>query len=233
MKNLIVTMLALTCLLLSSCSKDESSKFHGKTITDVDTLHTSITYENEYVRVVNVVLHPGEAIPAYGAGGRLIYSLSDYNITVTEDGNELVKHWSFGDIHWHDTTEFSLANNDSVDIKFSLIKRTEKQFPDVDIALLHDDVTSHSDKSFVLIENDQIKVVKVTLAPGDSLPKHAGINRLYIPQTSYDIICQVEDVGDVELQHEIGDYRFFQPGTHSIKNVGATEAVYLLVSFKK
>jgi hypothetical protein len=233
LKTHVFVICALIGLLSISCSKDDDSKFHYKTITDVDALHTTVVYENAYVKIVDIDLHPGEMIPAHDAGMCLTYSLSDYDVTVVEGEQRTVNHRNSGDVNWHDLATVSLENNDTVDVKFSIIRRTENDLPGFDLATLEDDVTEHSNQSVVLIENDRIKVVQITLAAGDSIPKHAGINRLYLPQSNYDIILQVDDVGNVELTHSVGDYRFFKPGAHGVTNIGNTEAVYLLVSFKQ
>ncbi len=235
MKKMIVIIIAIIGLLLVSCSSDDKSdsKFHYKSISEMDTLHTSIVYENEYIQIINVELHQGEMIPAFESGGRLIYSLTDYDITMIENGNKTVKSWKFGDIHWHDHTNFSLENNDTLVAKFSIIKRTNVAIPKTETTFLGDDVTTHAEHVVKILDNDQFKVVRVTLAPGESIGQHTGIHRLYIPETDYYLVCQVGDVGDVELNHKIGDYRFFTPGSHGMKNAGETEAVYLLVSFKK
>jgi len=64
--------------------------------------HGQVLLENEAVRVVEVVLEPGESTTRHPGGNRLIYSLSDYTIRWTEgDAQAGERSWSEGEAHWH------------------------------------------------------------------------------------------------------------------------------------
>jgi len=84
----------------------------------------------------------------------------------------------------------------------------------------------------VIFENDYTKVLKVSLAPGESQPTHNGENRVIYSLTDYSIDWkeQGEKLGTKSWKR--GDTHFHKAGEHSAKNNGKTTAEWIVFTKK-
>ena len=79
-----------------------AARAHHKGTGEHSPSHGKLAFENEAVKVAEVVLPPGKSTLRHESGHRMIYSLSDYIIRWTEsDAASTTKSWSKGDAHWH------------------------------------------------------------------------------------------------------------------------------------
>lgn len=91
-----------------------------------------------------------------------------------------------------------------------------------------EDVTASKEVSpDVIFENDYAKVVKVTLAPTESLEAHEGGERVIYSLSDYSIdwVEQGKDEGTKSWNK--GDVHFHQAGQHAAKNNGSSTAEWL------
>lgn len=80
----------------------------------------------------------------------------------------------------------------------------------------------------VIFENDYAKVVKVSLAPGESQPAHDGESRVIYSLTDYSIDWE-EKGEDLETKTwKKGDTHFHEAGKHAATNNGTTTAEWLV-----
>jgi quercetin dioxygenase-like cupin family protein len=88
----------------------------GNDVSSVRPEFTKALFENERFRLVEVTLPPGESIPSHSGINRIVYSLSAYQITYSENEEQgIEKQFSAGDVHWHQACQHSLSNTgDSV-----------------------------------------------------------------------------------------------------------------------
>ena len=84
----------------------------------------------------------------------------------------------------------------------------------------------------VLWENEHIRVVEHTMAPGDDEPMHTHPEMLaYVMESSMLLVTEADGTtNDVKLTK--GDFQQLPSWTHSIKNVGDTPLHTLLVELK-
>jgi quercetin dioxygenase-like cupin family protein len=232
----IVVVLTLLFSLFVGCGNSDSDqdKFHYQTVTEVDTLHTKIVYQNDYATATRITLHTGEQVPVHAGGNRLLYSMSDYTIKLVEDDIETTKEWTKGDIHWHSDVHHSVENAGNTTATYLVIARNENPLPQFKIGDLDIDVShTDSESSELILENAFVKVVRVALQPGETISSHGGINRIVLSQTSYALTFESEETGRVELTFDEDDMNWFLPGTHSLENTGSTPAQFLVISFKQ
>ena len=233
----IFIILSAALILFIACDKQESkskNEYHYQTINEIDTLHTKVIYANEFARVVRLDLHSQESIPMHNTEPRLVYILNDYQITLHENGKDTVLQRKQGEIHWHGSQAHSWTNTGDNIASCLIISRTDKMLPDYAASNLEHDVAHVENvNSQLLFENDYVRTVKVTLPVGGEIPTHEGINRLMIALNNFDIELTTADNVSLPLSLTTEEARWFLQGEHSIKNIGETEAEYLIISFKK
>ncbi|MDZ7612899.1 MAG: hypothetical protein U5K51_03675 [Flavobacteriaceae bacterium] len=78
--------------------------------------------EDENFKVVSVKLSPGQMIDKHDGLNRLVYSLSDYTLSYTDDADKTQeKEFKKGDIHWHNGCAHSLKNSGTTEAEFVLV----------------------------------------------------------------------------------------------------------------
>ncbi|MGI9176190.1 MAG: hypothetical protein ACR2GR_12830 [Rhodothermales bacterium] len=83
------------------------------------------------------------------------------------------------------------------------------------------------EKAQRLFENEYAEVMRVALAPGDSLPRHEGGPRVAYALGAYTIRFQ-QGGQDVERSFSQGDVHFHEAGVHTVENVGDSTAAFVV-----
>lgn len=82
----------------------------------------SLLNEDENFKVVKIRLEPGKMIPKHDGLNRLVYSLSDYKLSYTDEkGISNDKEYRKGDMHWHDGCAHSIKNTGTTEAEFILV----------------------------------------------------------------------------------------------------------------
>lgn len=81
----------------------------------------------------------------------------------------------------------------------------------------------------VVFENDHVRATLVRLEPGDELPPHAGDARAVYSLTDYRILW-TEAGESAERAWEEGQAHWHDALDHAVRNIGQTEAVFLVVA---
>lgn len=79
----------------------------------------------------------------------------------------------------------------------------------------------------VIFENDYTKIIKVTLAPEESLEAHEGEKRVIYSLSDYSIDWVEQGKNESTKSWRKGDVHFHDAGQHSAKNIGQTTAEWL------
>lgn len=191
-------------------------------------------FENPYVGVLEFSLEPGEALPTHQGHARAVYSLSDYHIRFTEGGDTEETVWQQGDVHWHGAGDHALENIGTTTARFLVVARTDQglagDFPASDS---RDAAVLDPRNSELLLENDDVRVVRVTLAPGESQPLHQGLPRLVYSLTPYSIRYTGSGQDPVERSFQAGEAHWHEAGEHAVENTGATEARFVVFHFRR
>ncbi len=92
---------------LPKCAEEMNSP----EISDVAMEMTTSILENESAKVLRMDLPPNTSLPQHDGMNRLIYSLSDYQISFSDvEGEEDESSYQTGDLHWHDACPHEVAN---------------------------------------------------------------------------------------------------------------------------
>lgn len=78
-----------------------------------------------------------------------------------------------------------------------------------------------------LFGNDFVEVMRVELAPGDSLPPHRGADRVVYALSDYTIRFQQRSQRTTR-SHAEGEAHFHEAGVHAVENVGSAPAVFVV-----
>lgn len=228
-KLLVALLVGLGLLLTSACTSEDSETAEA----EQNQAQPENIFENEFAKVVKVTFEPGQELGPHEGTDRLIYSLNDYSIEWIVNGeSEGKKSWSEGDVHVHGEDTHSAINTGSAEAEW-LAFILKSDVPEVEMQSLENDVTTlEGDFAEVIFDNELFRVTEVTLASGESIPSHDGINRIIYSLSDYTLSYQFEGQEVVERPFESGDAHWHTPGTHSMDNIGDTEARFLVVSYK-
>jgi hypothetical protein len=81
-------------------------------------------------------------------------------------------------------------------------------------------------------ENPSFRVMQITLKPGEAQPVHDGSARVVYSLTDYEIEWQEGDAAPEPRQWRAGQAHWHAPGKHAARNIGKTDARWLIVALK-
>ncbi len=84
----------------------------------------------------------------------------------------------------------------------------------------------------VIFKNDYVKVLKISLAPGESQPTHKGESRVIYSLTDYSIDWEEQGEKLGTKTWKKGDVHFHEAGKHAAKNIGNTTAEWIVFTKK-
>jgi len=195
---------------------------------------TQLLFENEYVRVLNITLEPGDKQPLHFGGNRLIYALGNYSIKYYRDDDATDIPWNEGGIHWHEAGKHAVENVGETIADYLVIERKATDLPvETDEIAETDIMIQDIEYTTAIFENDYAHVVRIHLPAGSLIPEHYGVNRLIYSLSDYTIRYTSEIKGTVETEFEASDIHWHSPGVHSVENIGDEGALFLIFSLKQ
>lgn len=224
----IIILLIPAVILFSACERP-----------DVDILNlmpeqTQLLFENEYVRVLNVKLEPGETQPLHHGGNRLIYALTNYSIYYYQPDDTTEISWNTGGIHWHEAgmhaveiasetmADYLVFERKSIDLPATQYPDEEPDFMIPETGFMH-----------TIFENAHARVSHISIPAGESIPEHEGLYRLVYSLADYSIRYSSDVIDTVEGEFETGDFHWHAPDVHRVENIGEEFAEYLVFEFKR
>jgi quercetin dioxygenase-like cupin family protein len=231
MKYTVLTIICFGIILYVGGCGQQQEKSTDDTVAPPLVTET-VQFENDYVKVTEFMLKPGGKLPLHKGGPRVVYALSDYTIRWTEGDQVSEKKWQKGDVHWHNAIEHAVENIGDTDAHYIVITRKDIALPKAgDYAIDQDASQLDSDHANIIFENDQVRVINVNLAAGESQPMHHGVNRLIYSLTSYQIEYTSDQMDTQNSRKEAGDIHWHTADKHAVKNNGETVAHYLIFEF--
>ncbi|MHA7815144.1 MAG: cupin domain-containing protein [Pseudohaliea sp.] len=192
-------------------------------------MHRETLFSNPYVEAYRITLAPGEAQPLHAGTQRIVYSLSDYTIRWTEDGETTSKRWREGEVHYHEALEHAAENTGNTIADFLVVARTDTPLPAVE---------SDGDASAVaggyatlIAEPADARVLRVALPAGARQPLHAGAPRLVYSLNDYSVSFITADGEVAEAELESGEMHWHDAGPHAVENTGDDTARFVIFAF--
>jgi quercetin dioxygenase-like cupin family protein len=233
MRRLRFIIISLTAIFMVICC----TKQQQKAIEDITAEYpdnAKVIFENDYVRVVEFMLKPGESLPLHKGHPRAVYALTDYQIKWTEGDEAREKEWQKGDVHWHDAIEHAIENTGENDANFIVVARKETSLPETgEYDLSRDASAIDSAHSKITFENEHVRVIETNIPPEESQSMHHGINRLIYALTDYQIRYTSDKTETKDTQIEAGSAHWHGADEHAVENAGTTPAHYLIFAFKQ
>jgi quercetin dioxygenase-like cupin family protein len=239
MKRRLLTTAILTPLALASCGQEpgtpetaveSSAAAPLQDIAAGQPDQVTVAFENDYLRVMRFDLDPNEALPPHRGKRRVVYSLTDYELDWTEEGQPSGRRsWTAGDVHAHSAGIHAVENTGDTTASFLVFERLDAPLPS---ASMHEDDAELPAGARSLLSNADFHVLEVALQPGDSQEPHAGGWRAIYSLTDYSIEWREGD--EVEQKSwNAGDVHWHEPSQHAAGNTGTTPARWLVVGLKQ
>ena len=187
-----------------------------------------ILFENDYVWVTRVKLAPGEGLPMHASGKRFVYPLSDYDVLYIANYEPEQMSRRKQEAHFHPAEDHALQNRGKTTVDFVevILKPTPRP---ASRATAPCEVAKESPKNAnVAFENNDGRVVEVTLGPGETLASHFGGNRVVYSLSDYQI-----RMGESEIRFRSGQAHWHDACEHQVENTGQTTARFLVFELKR
>ncbi len=189
-------------------------------------------FQNEYVRVFQVTLNPGEKLPPHESGERLVYSLTSYSLTYRWGERTSEERRKEGDIHFHPGGKHAEENSGKQKASFLIIERTSTALPSFQQVGI-DMAKASRFNTRVLFDRDLAKVFQVDFLPRDAVGMHQGLPRLVYALTAYDLLIKTPDGKEGKESGRKGSFRWHPPGLHSVENRTTSPTRLLVFAFKR
>ena len=233
-KNLFINLcIVMFVALWTACGSENQDNNETAEGSDQNVSHVTI-FENDYTEVTKFTLKPGEEQNEHEGKVRLIYSLSDYTLDWYEQGESIgEKSWKKGDVHVHKPGKHFGKNIGTNMAEWLVFARKTDELPESEIKNLANDVNAAAPNfAKQIFDDDQFRVTEVKLPVNESIPSHDGINRIIYSLSDYTLSYQSNKSEPYEKSFKSGEVHWHEAGKHSLKNIGNTEAQYLIVAFK-
>ncbi len=234
-----LTIVILAAGILPGCGSEDSSReeTYGeitvKEISQQTPEHADLLFENDYVMVADFHVEPGQKIPAHYGRNRAVYALNDFKMKFTFGDHQIVEEPKQNSLHWHDEGVHSAVNVGDKVARFVVVYRKLSRLFEYSVVGGAEDFTCVAPgKSEVLLENPYMRVARFVLRPGESLPRHRGLNRVAYALTPF-TVSYASDNWTIDQTFEAGSVQYYEADTHSITNIGNTEARYLMFEMRE
>lgn len=204
-------------------------------VAALDSPYVTTPVEAGFAELHRVTLPPGASLARHRGGARVIYSLDGYDLRFTTGDLDTTRTFASSALHYHEAGVHAVANAEGDSAAFVVFERLPSTpVPgDVGAPLLDDMTLPDGARDDVLLENDAVKVHRVTLDPGAALPEHAGYARLIYAESAYTLTFTTPDGEETSASYAVGDAHAHAAGRHAVANTGDTQATYLVVAFKE
>lgn len=96
-------------------------------VNSVSAEFAKVLLDNDEFKITEVTLRKDASIPMHSGINRIIYSLSDYQITYeSDDEGKSEKQFQTGDIHWHQACQHALENDGETNARFLVVSYKRK-----------------------------------------------------------------------------------------------------------
>ena len=191
-----------------------------------------LVFQNDFVKVYEVSIAPGEKLPPHESGNRMIYSLTSYTLRYVWGDRSTLERRSTGDIHFHPAGVHAEENAGPTKVSFLIIERSATPLPATEVT--GNDMARVSPfNTSVVFDREMAKVFEVKLGPRDAVGMHLGLHRLVYGLTDYDLKITTPDGKEARERGKKGSCRWHSAGLHQVENNTANPARILVFAFKR
>jgi quercetin dioxygenase-like cupin family protein len=195
-----------------------------------DAAHHTVVFENDQVRVVRYQIPAGGKTAMHSHPANVNILFTDVNATITtQDGKSSVVQGKAGAAAWRTATAHMVVNTGDKPIEGVLVepKKPHSARP----AGSADETTFPNSPAKVVFENEQVRVVRYRLEPGQEDPTHGHPDNVLVALT--DAKVKVTTDGKTAQVTTKADQVNWRPATvHSVQNIGDQPLEGILVEMK-
>ena len=196
-----------------------------------------VLFENDDARVIEVTGKPGDKSARHAHPDHVVYAVNAGKVKFTlADGKTKEVSMKAGEVLWSpaETHESELVEGKDFKVVVVELKKSPAAgAKPVKLADADDQAKSAADITKVLLDNDRVRVLETRLKPGGKLPKHAHpAHAVYAFTPATVKFTTYPDEKTAEKSMEAGQSFVSGPVTHTVENVGKTDAHSLLVEIK-
>lgn len=187
--------------------------------------NAKVLLENDSVSVVLFTLPPQGQLPEHEGLDRLVYSLSDYKLQfLRQVGEPEIKDFRKGDVHWHPAGRHAIRNVGPITAEYLVVSRKgENPTPGVTSNLAE----LMPDKAKVIFENQEAKVIEVSLEPGDKQPVHVAASRVAYSLTPAKLKFTSGEQS-TETAYAAGEAHWHDGGEHEVECLSEEPVRYIV-----
>jgi quercetin dioxygenase-like cupin family protein len=184
-----------------------------------------LLFENASVSVMRVTLPSQARLPMHRGRDRLIYSLTNYKLRYMGPATEpVIRDFKPGDVQWRPAGAQAVQNVGPIPARYLVVSRkANNPTPGVtsNIAELA------PDKARVVFENQEAKVIEISLQPKDKLPPHTAAGRVIYSLTPAKIRFTAAGKS-MEEEWAEGSVHWHDGGEHQVENLSAEPVRFLV-----
>ena len=191
-----------------------------------------LVFENQFVKVYETTLQPGEKSPLHHGGNRLVYSINDYKLLFHWEGKTVEEKRKAGDVHFHPEAAHAEENAGKSVARFLIIERQGTALPPpngtgANMARVNPNNTK------MIFDRDMATVFEVTLQPKESASEHYCPDRLVYSPDASNLVFIAADGARTKIAFKKGGYQWYPSGIVTLENSGPNKAKFLVFGFKK
>jgi hypothetical protein len=230
---------ATALFTLTACTSETAQKtadsVAAPTALEIANVRRLLLY-NEYAEAFTITLEPGQSLAPHEGAARVVHSLSDYQLRETQGGERRDSSWHTGDVHSHAAGVHGIENIGTTPAQLLIVARRPAALPAAPLGAPSATVPTEKAESGIMkmkLDDDGFRVSEVSLAVGATLPRHPGLARVVYSLSDYTIRYAADGAEPKEMSFRAGEAHWHDADQHVITNIGTTEALFLIVQFKR
>jgi quercetin dioxygenase-like cupin family protein len=84
-----------------------------------------------------------------------------------------------------------------------------------------------------VLENERVRVLKVVIKPGEKTVLHSHPDTVICMMNDQKVKFASSDKEEEEVDLNFGQVLYFKPLTHTVENIGETDAISIVIELKK
>ncbi len=217
-------------LLAAACGPSEEEPALVDDIVAAAPDNAKKILDNGFVTVTQFVLPPGGKLPPHVAPARIVYPLSDFKLRYQAPGSQagVVRDFRKDQPLWIGTETYAIGNIGPITARWLEVAA---RVPNPDPYSTSDLLEKAPGMAQRLFENENAKVILVTLEPTEALPRHNGAGRVVYALTPAKLKLTMGDQ-TVEEEWAEGEARWYDPGEHAVENISDHEVKFVMIEIR-
>lgn len=205
----------------------------GQDAAQVDAKHYKVEFENEQVRVVRATYGPNEKSVMHQHPDGLAVSLNNMTGKFTfPDGTMQNRTFKAGQVRWTPAETHLPQNMTAKSFQVILVELKGGSAGTSMPAGAVDPIKADPKRNKVVFENDRVRVLRFTGAPGGKEPMHGHPSSVAISLVNGNLEFTTPDGKSTTAQPKAGQVAWRDPIAHAGRNVGKAPYQSLVVELK-